>query len=140
MSALDKIIEGISRQAGEKADGILNEANQKAAEILENGKSDRAKLEQQTENTVNRECREIEKRAQSANRLSRKLALLQTRNQVIGEVIAEAKAKLTNEADQERFNIVWQGDILLNNSIDAIFEAEEQTLRDRAYSVLTAEA
>jgi len=140
MSALDKIIEGISRQAGEKADGILNEANQKAAEILENGKSDRAKLEQQTENTLNRECGEIEKRAQSADRLNRKLALLETRNQVIGEVIAEARAKLTDEADYERFNIVWQGDILLNNSIDAIFEAEEQTLRDRAYSVLTAEA
>jgi len=140
MSALDKIIDGILKQANEKANGILDEGNQKAAEILKKGEAERAGRKRQLEEIAERECLEIVNRAQSADRQNRKLALLQVRNQVLDEVIAEAKARLTDGADQNRFNMVWQGDILLNNSIDAIFEAENQTLRDKAYEVLTADA
>jgi len=137
MSALDKIIAGIFEQAGAEADGILNEARQRAAEILERGEAARAEQRRQLEEVSERECQELAKRAESADRQNRRLALLETRNQALDEVIAEAKARLAEGADQTCFNMVWQGDILLNNSIDAIFEAENQTLRDRAYEALT---
>jgi len=140
ISALDNIIEDILKQANEKARGILDEANQKAAEILKTGEADRAEWERRHNETLDHECREIEKRAQSTDRQNRKLALLTTRNQVIDEVIAEAKTRLTLEADRDRFSMVWQGDILLNNTIDAIFEVKNQTLRDVAYEALTEDA
>lgn len=140
MSALDKIIEGILEQANEKAAGILAEANQKADEIIKKGEIDRTGRKQQFEEAAEVECREILNRAQSADRQSRRLALLEVRNQILDEVIEEAKTKLSSSANQDKFNMVWQGDILINNSVDAIFEAENQSLRGKAYEILTADA
>jgi len=136
MSALDKIIEGILTQAQAEADGILAEAGRAAAGIQAKGLAKREDLQRQLEEASALECLEITKRAESANRQARRLALLAVRNQVIDEVMAEAKARLAEQADPERFQTVWQGDILLNNSIDAIFEAEGQALRDKAYKIL----
>ena len=137
MSALDKIIEGILAQAQAEADGILTEAGQAAADIRAKGLAEREDLRQRLEEASAQECLEITKRAESADRQARRLALLAVRNQVIDEVMAEAKARLAEQADPERFQTVWQGDILLDNSIDGIFESEGQALRDRAYEVLT---
>ena len=140
MSALDKIIEEILIQAGAEADGILHEAHQKAAAILEQGGADREEWKRKFDEIAEQEYREITNRAESVNRQSRRRALLEARNQVIDEVMTEAKATLVAQAEPERFKIVAQGNILLNNSIEAIFEAEWQPLRDKAYEVLTADA
>jgi len=136
MSALDNIIEAILQQANAEAEGILEEARKKAAEILAKGQADREEYARQHEEAADRECREILARAESADRLNRRRALLETRNQVVDEVVAEAKAKIKDSADEQKFAIVQQGNIVLNNSIDAIFEAERQTLRDIAYEAL----
>ena len=139
MNGLDKIIEEILAQANTKANEILSEANEKTSEILEKGQIAREEWGQQFDEAAELECLELVKQGESANRQNRRRALLETRNQVIDEIIAEAKAKLTDEADKERFKITEQENILLNNSIDAIFEAERQALRDKAYEVLTSE-
>ena len=137
MSALDKIIEEIMAQARAQAERILAGAEQRAAEIRAEGQAERDAYQRRFEQTAEPECREIANRAQSTDRQNRRLALLAVRNQVLAEVLAEAKAKLTQQAGPERFQIVQQGNILLNNSLDAIFEAEGQLLRDRAYETLT---
>ena len=137
MSALDKIIAGISKQANTQAAEILFEANKKAAEILKKGQAEYEELKRRLEESAHQECQEISSRAESENRRNRRLALLEVRNQVISEVISEAKTELVARNDKERFRVIEQGKILLNNSIDAIFEAERQALRDKAYAVLT---
>ena len=196
MSALDRIIEGILEQANAKADGILAEANKLAAEILENGESDRAEQEALFEEAANRECREIADRASSADRQNRRRALLQIRNKAVDEVISEAKAKIAGMPEKEYFDfmfrlfeknfqqvdgvirfastdfnripegflnrckqlapghalelsedtggvgqgfVVQYGDIFQNCSLDSVFEAAEQELRDMAYAVLAGD-
>ena len=136
MSALDKIIEEIMAQAHAQADQILADAGQRAAEIRAEGQAECDAYQRRFEQTAEPECREIANRAQSTDKQARRLALLAVRNQVLDEVLDEAKAKLAQQADPGRFQIVQQGNILLNNSLDAIFEAEEQLLRDRAYEIL----
>jgi len=136
MSALNKIIEEIMAQAQARADEILAAANQEAAEIRAQGQEQREEYKRRFEENAGLESRKIASRAEAADRQARRLALLVVRNQVLDEVMAEAKAKLAAQADQERFQSVWQGDVLLDNSLDAIFEAEGQALRDKAYEVL----
>ena len=137
MSALEKIINEILEQADAQAVGIINDANQKAAEILQKGQADRDEWKRQFDETAEQERRERLVRTESTNRQNRRRALLDARNQVIDEVIAEAKAKLTLDADKERFKVTQQGNILMNNTIEAIFEADKQMLRDKAYEVLS---
>ena len=196
MSALNKITEGILEQANEKANGILAEANKLAAEILLSGESDRAEQEALFEETSNHECREIADRASSADRQNRRRELLRVRNQVVGEVISEAKAKIAGMPDKDYFDFMFRlfeknaqqvdgvirfasadfnripggfldrckqltaghalelsmdtdgishgfviqyGDIFQNCSLDSVFEAEEQALRDMAYAVLAGD-
>ena len=196
MSALDRIIEGILEQANEKANGILAEANKLAAEIMESGESDRAGQEALSDDVSNRECREIADRALSADRQNRRRSLLEVRNQVVDEVISEAKARIVNMPEKEYFDFMFRlfeknvqqvdgvirfastdfnripegfldhckqlapghaldltedtggighgfviqyGDIFQNCSLDSVFEAEEQALRDRAYAVLAGD-
>ena len=137
MSALEKIIEGIMAQARAQADQILAGAGQSAGEIRAQGQAERDAYQRRFEESIEPECLEIANRAQSTDRQNRRLALLAVRNQVLGEVLAEAKAKLAQQAGPGRFQVVQQGDILLNNSLDAVFEAGGQLLRDKAYEALT---
>ncbi|MCL2105996.1 MAG: hypothetical protein FWH26_02900 [Oscillospiraceae bacterium] len=137
MSALDKIVEEITAQAQARADEILAEAERQAGEIRARSQAQCEAFQRQFERDSEPELRESAARRQGADRQARRLALLQTRSELLDEIMAEAKAALARQAGPERFQTLWQGDVLLNNSLDAIFEAEEQTLRDRAYAALT---
>ena len=140
MNSLNKIIEEIINQAKNQAEEILEQAKAQAYEIQEKEKAGRIEWEKKFNSDSETELREILRRADSKNRQNRRLALLETRNQVIGEVIAEAKAKLTGQyGNEERFKTIREGDILFNNSIEAVFESETQTLRDKAYEILSAD-
>jgi len=108
---------------------------------LKKGQADREEWKRHFEEAAEQERLEIVKQAESADRQSRRRALLEVRNQIIDEVIYEAREKLMGgvHAYKDRFKIVQEGNILLNNSIDAIFEAQRQTLRDKVNTILTAE-
>ena len=136
MSALDKIVEEIAAQAQARTDAIIEEARQEAAKIRAQGQAKREAYMQQFEEAAEPELLDIASRAEFADRQARRLALLAVRNEVLEEVVAEAKAKLTAQADPALFQMDWQGDVLLDNSLDGIFEAEGQVLRDKAYEVL----
>ncbi|MCL2434319.1 MAG: V-type ATP synthase subunit E [Clostridia bacterium] len=193
MSALDRIIADIARQAREKADGILEEAGQRAAEIRALGEASCADKQREFDDATERECAQIKSRAESAHRQSRRRALLQAHHEVIDEVIAEAKAvilglpegdyfeflfrlfeksaqpkdgvirfapadatrlpdgflarcgrvfpdntlELLENADGiERGFIIEYGPVLQNCSVEGIFEAQGQTLREKAYEIL----
>ena len=139
-SNLNKITEGIIEQAKKQADEIIEQAKKQAVEIHEKETAERTEWEKKFNSDSEKELREIKKRADSKNRQNRRLALLETRNRVIDEAIAEAKAKLTEQSGNEkRFQTVSEGNILFNNSIEAVFEAEMQTLRDKAYEVLSSD-
>jgi len=195
MNALEKIIAEIGRQAQAKADGILEEARQKAAEISAKGDAARAWQQHQLEETAEQECRAIMSRAESADRQNRRRAVLQAHHEVIDEVLAEAKAKITGLPDDDYFDFLFRlfeknaqpkdgiirfapkdaqrlpdgfigrckkvfpdhtlklsddtagiengfvieyGPIIQNCSIEGIFETESQTLREKAYDILSA--
>ena len=140
MSGLDKITDEIINQAKTQAGEIIEQAKKQAGEIQEKETAKRIEWEKKFNSDSEAELRGILQRADSKNRQSRRMALLETRNQVIDEVIAEAKTKLTEQyGNEERFKIIREGNILLNNSIEAVFESEMQTLRDKAYEVLSAD-
>ena len=138
MNALDKIVAEILSQAGSRADAILRGAEEEAAAIREKASAERERLKKQSADDSERECRDILNRAESADRQARRRALLETRNLVIDEVLAEAKAALAAETGGGFFTTVEQGNIIYDNSMEAVFEAERQALRDIAHEALTA--
>ena len=107
MSALDKIIEELLVQAGVQADEILDEAKEKVIEIYEKAQAARSEWQLNFDEYAENEYREIVSRAESADRQNRRRKLLEARNQVINEVIAEAKARIVTMPDEKYFDLLF---------------------------------
>jgi len=108
MSALDHIISEINRMAHEKAAQLLAHANEQAIEIKQQGAQERDAFELQIEQKTSTQCGEIESRAQSANRQQRRLALLETRNEVIDLAITEARVRILNMPSEAYFDLLFR--------------------------------
>ena len=194
MNSLDRILESIFKQADTKAEKILREANLKATRILVTGEFERTEQYRRYEQTAGLEYMDIENRASSGHRQDRRFALLKMQNDMIDEVINEAKEKILSLPDSEYMDFLFRlynknaqpkdgvvrfapadyyrihdsffqrcklvfpenslsfsgdmesishgfvieyGNIIQNCSIEGIFEAEEQILRDKANEILT---
>ncbi|MCL1796393.1 MAG: V-type ATP synthase subunit E [Clostridia bacterium] len=101
MSALARVLDGITKKASEQADGILREAAQKAEEIRSKGEVERRSLGKRMEDAASRERGEVLSRARSADRQNRRRALLETRARAVSDVLCEAKEKLINLPDAD---------------------------------------
>jgi len=107
MSGLDRIIKNIEDDAKAKCDSILKEAQDKAAQIIE---AAQAQAKQESE-TLLREA-ETKLAAQKSNAVSGALlkqrnSLLQAKQEMMDEAMAQAKAALDGLPAEEYFNALF---------------------------------
>lgn len=108
MDGLDRIIDEIIREARAQADEILRTANEEAAQILAKGHGEDEKLKQQIEETKAQACSAVAELAAAADRQARRRALLKVRNQMIDDIIAEAKSTIENLPANKYFELLFQ--------------------------------
>ena len=137
MNPLEKIIDEIISEARSRADNLLSEAGIKADGIIKQSEAERGEIKRRYDEETEREILEIMNSSKSSDRQARRLMLLTTRNRIIDDIIEEARIILSGVKYNERFKNVEEGNITHNNSVDAVFDAERQTLRDKAHEALT---
>jgi len=107
MSALNRILNEIDQLAAETKEHILAQAQQTAAEITAQSAQECHALEQQMQQQAQLLYTEAQQRAQSSNRLARRRALLQARNEVIDDVIAQAKDQIITMPQEDYFELLF---------------------------------
>lgn len=143
MSGLDKIISRIEEEAKSSADRIIQEANEKADAIR--GETDKAcraaDAEAQEKSGAARE--DILRKSRSAAQMQQRRALLQAKQELIGEVIEEAKASIHELEGKEYFALITEmldkyvqagrGEICFNQKdLNRLPEGYEQVIADAA--------
>lgn len=117
MSGLDKILSAINEEAQKSAGELIAEAQKTVDEIEEKSRTDEALSERQFLERVEMECKQIEERAASEDRQSRKQALLKTRSDAIERTISKAKQKVENLPDESYFEFLFK--IFMQNARQA---------------------
>jgi V/A-type H+-transporting ATPase subunit E len=106
MTGLEKIIKEIEKDAENKVNTILAQANDEAAKILDDAKKEAAnKAEIISENAKISE-KNITERAQSADELNAKKRILTKKQEIISDIIKAAEEKLDNLSDSEYFDTI----------------------------------
>ncbi len=106
MTGLESILDEIIREAEETAAQIQKEAQEKADTLL---KEAEAQGLQQSENTLKAgelQAEDIRRRAHSAAALTKRNRMLQKKQQLIAQVIDDARSALENAETDEYFGIL----------------------------------
>ena len=103
MTGLDKITSQIQEEAEASAKERLDAANKEAEQILADARAACEVMEQEAAEKAAAEKANQEGRAHSAAEQKRKTALLQTKQEIIAEVIGKAYETLKNEDTQSYF-------------------------------------
>ena len=103
MTGLDKITSQIQEEAEASAKERLDAANKEAEQILADARAACEAMEQEAADKAAAEKANQEGRAHSAAEQKRKTALLQTKQEIIAEVIGKAYETLKNEDTQSYF-------------------------------------
>ena len=106
MTGLEKILKAIEDEAQAKADEIIGEAKRAADEILAaaklEGERQSADIAQKTTDEINN----IISRAESAAVLMERKAILEAKQEIIGETISKARASLSRLSDEEYIEVI----------------------------------
>ena len=103
MTGLDKITSQIQEEAEASAKERLDAASKEAEQILADARAACEAMEQEAADKAAAEKANQEGRAHSAAEQKRKTALLQTKQEIIAEVIGKAYETLKNEDTQSYF-------------------------------------
>ena len=103
MTGLDKITSQIQEEAEASAKERLDAANKEAGQILADARAACEVMEQEAAEKAAAEKANQEGRAHSAAEQKRKTALLQTKQEIIAEVIGKAYETLKNEDTKSYF-------------------------------------
>ncbi len=106
MSGMDRIVETISREAGEKAEEILSQAKAQAAAIEQNAAAKREEHSRKAEELAQKEAENVLARYASENRRQRKEALLKAKSALVEDVIREAKDKILSLPESDYFDLM----------------------------------
>ncbi len=106
MTGLEKILKAINDEASLAADKIVDEANQKAQEIRAAAKSEAEKKAAQIEEKAEIEVRDIMNRSESAAALQERKILLETKQQLITDMIIKARKSLAELPASEYIEII----------------------------------
>lgn len=101
MSGLDKIIARISEESAEKAGVIISDAEKKAEEIKNEAAGKTAEECERIAKKADAVVRNTEERGKASAELRTKQILLGGRQELMNEVLAEAKSRLDNLSDEE---------------------------------------
>lgn len=103
MSGLDKIIGQILADAENEAEMILGKAKEEAAGIIEKAKEEIQKLEAEAKENEARKSTAYMDRVKSSADLKRRQAVLETKQQMIAEVLEKSYEKMLSRSDEEYF-------------------------------------
>lgn len=103
MSGLEKIIDDIRQNAAEAADRILSEAQQEAEETLNKAKAEADSISRAGSQKSDREVKQIRERAEAAAALLKQQKILEAKQSLIADTIAQAKQKVLDLPDDAYF-------------------------------------
>lgn len=106
MTGLDKILKAIEDEAQVKADAIISDARKQADDILAASKQEGEQQANLIAQKSSNEVKAIISRAESAAALYERKALLEAKQQIIGETISKARATLSELSDEEYTEII----------------------------------
>ncbi len=106
MTGLDKILKHIEEDAVSAADQILAEAKQKADEIMADARAEGEKMCAEITERSKLDVQSSLSRAESAANLQEKKLILKAKQEIIGEVIINAKDSLLSLPDKEYFDVI----------------------------------
>lgn len=106
MTGLEKILKAIEDQGQAAADAIIAEAKQTAESILAAAKLDAEKKSSQIAEKSAADVKSAINRAESAAALQEKKILLETKQQIISNIITNARKKLAELPDSEFTDII----------------------------------
>lgn len=106
MTGLDKIIKAIEDEAKAKADAIISDAKKQADEILAAAKQEGEQQANLIAQKTSNEVKAIISRAESAAALYERKALLEAKQQIIGETILKARVSLSELSVEEYTEII----------------------------------
>lgn len=106
MTGIENITAIIIKEAEENARQIISEAEEKAKILLDKAKitADEKAADIEKESTL--QARDILERAKSAAELEKKKCILKAKQEIISDIISEAKNKLENLSDEEYFKVL----------------------------------
>lgn len=106
MNGLDRILSQIEEEAKASADTILSQAREQAEAILAEADTQTEEIAGEAKIRTEASEADILKKAASAAQMSRKQQLLSAKQQVIAEVLEQAKASILDLPDDEYFALM----------------------------------
>ncbi len=106
MSGLEKIRDRILEEASEKADEKMKEAEDKASEIKSEAVREADKIAGDAKAKAENEVRIYKERVDSSIDLDRRTRLLSAKQEIIGDVIGEAKKRILELNDKDYFELI----------------------------------
>ncbi len=106
MTGLEKIIEHIRQDSIDESDKIIAEAKAEVAAIMAESKEECDKLAMSLNEASTSEINLTRHRGESAAALAKRKLLLQAKQQLINDVLEDAKAHLLKLSDKEYFDII----------------------------------
>lgn len=106
MAGLDIILKEIRQDAETAADQIISKAQSEAEQILLSAQKEAEKRTAQIEEKTNAMTADLSERAKSAVELEKRKRILMEKQQIINQVIEEAKSSLSNLPDKEYFSVL----------------------------------
>ena len=103
MNGLDKIIEGIARDARDAAAKITDEAKAAAKRVTDRAEEDAAAIAAQAKEKAALEYDRVITRTQSTGEITRKSALLREKQQIIDGILRDAHIKIIGMDDKAYF-------------------------------------
>lgn len=106
MTGLEKILKHIEDSASAKAGKLIDEANKKAEEIIRTAQAEGDKKLADIKSRSERDIKASMDRGESAAMLQEKKIILETKQQIINEIIDDARDSLLKLPDGEYFDTI----------------------------------
>lgn len=106
MAGIDKILEQIDRQAQDAAARIQAEADSQVREIAQQAQDEGREEALKMEEKAAIQCKDILERGKSSAAIVKRKALLQAKQQIIGNIICQAKTALLSLPADEYFTLL----------------------------------
>lgn len=108
MTGLEKILKAIEADAGAQAETVLTQAKREAEEIITAAKMEAEKKSAQIADKSEADVKAVMNRAESAAALQAKKIVLNAKQQIISNIIADARNSLAQLPDSEYIEIILQ--------------------------------
>ena len=123
MTGLEKMVSQILEEADASAAVTISDAEKKAAEILREAGEKADKIRQQREEQSRAKVKSYEERTASAADMKKRTAVLAAKQELIGNVIADACDRVKNLDEEKYFGIlrIWLRNIFFQEKERSVF-------------------